>query len=159
MLAMHSSMNRDKCASLLPFIQLAYNSSTMHETPFFLMYVWSEATTTVDSILGIPHVGTTEKVPKNYLKPRRKIYRQVAFQLARRNLSERTQKQAAKNAKLRPIPAFKPGDLRLVYRPYHQDSDCPNPEIAVAVACTIRHLLPTIPWYVESEMPPVNRWW
>lgn len=40
MLAMHSSMNRDNWASLLPFIQLAYNtsySSTMHETPFFLL--------------------------------------------------------------------------------------------------------------------------
>lgn len=61
MLAMHSSMNRTKWASLLPFVQLAYStsfSSTIHETPFFLMF-GREPRLPVDIILGIPHVGTT----------------------------------------------------------------------------------------------------
>ena len=38
MLAMHSSIKQDNWASLLPFVQLAHNTSfsaTMHETPFF----------------------------------------------------------------------------------------------------------------------------
>ena len=38
MLAMHSSIEQDNWASLLPFVQLAHNTSfsaTMHETPFF----------------------------------------------------------------------------------------------------------------------------
>ena len=61
MLAMHGSMNRDNWAPLLPFIQLAYNtsfSSTMHETPFFLMF-GRKLRLPVDIILGIPHAGTT----------------------------------------------------------------------------------------------------
>ena len=41
MLAMHSAMDQSNWASLLPFVQLAHNTSfsaTMHETPFFLMF-------------------------------------------------------------------------------------------------------------------------
>ena len=61
MLAMHSSIEQDNWASLLPFIQLADNTSfsaTMHDTPFFLMFD-RQARLPVDIILGIPHVGCT----------------------------------------------------------------------------------------------------
>ena len=41
LIAWHSSLNHDIWASLLPFVQLAYNTSfsaTVHETPFFIMF-------------------------------------------------------------------------------------------------------------------------
>ena len=145
MLAMHSSMNRDNWAALLPFIQLAYNtsfSSTMHETPFFLMF-GRKPRLPVDIILGIPHVETTSNT-EDFSKTTQENL-QLAFELARRNLSERTQKQAAQNAKLRPIPVYKPGELVLVYRPY-QDSDGPNPKL----------LLPWRgPYVICSQLSPV----
>ena len=74
----------------------------------------------VDIILGIPHVETTSN-SEDFSKTTQENL-QLAVELARRNLSERTQKQAAQSAKLRPIPVYKPGELVLVYRPY-QDSD------------------------------------
>ena len=145
LLAMHSSMNRDNWASLLPFIQLAYNtsfSSTMHETPFFLMF-GRKPRLPVDINVGIPHVGTTASTEEFSKTTQENL--QFAFELARRNLSERTQKQADQNAKLRPIPVFKPGELVLVYRPY-QDSDGPNPKL----------LLPWRgPYVICSQLSPV----
>lgn len=59
-------MDRDDWAALLPFIQMAYNtffSSTIHETPFFVMF-GREPRLPVDIVLGIPHVGTTSKYRK-----------------------------------------------------------------------------------------------
>lgn len=55
---------------------------------------------------------------------------QIAFELARCNLTERAENEAAKNKKLPQIPVFKPkpGQRVLVYRPY-QDSDGPNPKL------------------------------
>ena len=52
----------------------------------------------------------------------------VAYEIARRNLGERTEKQAKKsNAKLT-FPSFQPGDEVLVHRPYTED-DGPNPKL------------------------------
>ena len=57
MLAMHSAIDQSNWASLLPFVQLAPNTSfstTMHETPFFSMF-GRQPRLPVDIILGIPH--------------------------------------------------------------------------------------------------------
>ena len=66
MLSMHSNIAQNNWAAVLPFKQLAHNtsfSSTMHETPFFLMF-GRQARLPIDIIFGIPHVGrstTTEE--------------------------------------------------------------------------------------------------
>ena len=60
MLAMHSEIEQANWASLLPFAQLAHNTSfsaTMHETLLFLM-LGTPDRLSVDTILGIPHVGS-----------------------------------------------------------------------------------------------------
>ena len=145
MLAMHSSMGRDNWAELLPMVQLAYNTSfnaTMHETPYFLMF-GRQARLPVDVILGIPHVGPTTDTEKLAQNTRDNL--QIAFELARRNLTERANKQAAQNAKLPQYPVFKPGQEVLVYRP-HQESDGPNPKL----------LLPWRgPYTICSQLSPV----
>ena len=59
MLSMYSNIAQNNWAEVLPFIQLAHNtsfSSTMHETPFFLMF-GRQARLPIDIIFGIPHVG------------------------------------------------------------------------------------------------------
>ena len=112
----------------VPFIQLAHNtsfSSTMHETLFFLMF-GRQARLAIDIIFGIPHVGrstTTEEFAHSTIENM-----QIAFKLARRNLSERTDKQKANSSKLPPIPEFTPGQKVLVYKPHHS-TDGPNPKL------------------------------
>ena len=51
----------------------------------------------------------------------------MAFELTRRNLTERAPRQAVGNDKLAPYPVFKPGRKVLVYRPF-QDTDGPSPK-------------------------------
>ena len=127
-LSMYSSIGQTSWAEVLPFIQLAHNtslSSTMHETPFFLMF-GRQARLPIDIIFGIPHVGrstTTEEFAHSTIENL-----QIAFELARRNLSERINQQKANNSKLSPIPEFTPGQKVLVYKP-HQSTDGPNPKL------------------------------
>ena len=80
----------------------------------------------VDIILGIPHVGSTAGTEMFAQNTRDNL--QIAFELARRNLTERATKQAANNKKLAPYPVLKPGQKALVYRPF-QDTDDPNPKL------------------------------
>ena len=57
MLSMYSNITQNNWAEVLSFIQLAHNtsfSSTMHETPFFLMFE-RQARLPIDIIFGIPH--------------------------------------------------------------------------------------------------------
>ena len=147
MLAMHSAIDQSNWATLLPFVQLAHNttfSATMHEAPFFLMF-GRQPQLPVDIILGIPHVGRTTDTEEFAQNTRGNL--QIAFGLERRQLTERTDKQAEQNSKLKPYPVFKPGQEVLVYRPY-QDSDGPNPKL----------LLPwRRPYVVCSQLSPVNR--
>ena len=88
MLSMYSNIAQNNWVGVLPFIQLAHNtsfSSTMHETPFFLMF-GRQARLLIDIIFGIPHVGrsiTTEE----FAHPARENL-QIAFELARRSFSE-----------------------------------------------------------------------
>ena len=109
MLAMHSAIDQSNWATLLPFVQLAHNTSfsaTMHETPFFLMF-GRQPRLPVDIILGIPHVGRTADTDELAQNTRDNL--QIAFELARRNLTERADKQAEQNSKLKRYSVFKPG--------------------------------------------------
>ena len=57
MMVMHSLIKDDNWATLLPFVQLAHNTSlgaTTNETPFFKI-VRRQARLSVDTTLGIPH--------------------------------------------------------------------------------------------------------
>ena len=128
MLSMYSNIAQNNWAEVLPFIQLAHNasfSSTMHETPFFLMF-GRQARLPIDIIFGIPHVGRSTTTEEYAHSTRENL--QIAFELARRNLSERIDKQKADNSKLPPIPEFTPGQKVLVYKPHHS-TDGPNPKL------------------------------
>ena len=128
MLSMYSNIAQNNWAEVLPFIQLAHNtsfSSTMHETPFFLMF-GRQARLPIDIIFGIPHVGKSATTEEFAHATRENL--QIAFELARRNLSERIEKQKADNSKLPPIPEFTPGQKVLIYKPHHS-TDGPNPKL------------------------------
>ena len=128
MLSMYSNIAQNDWAEALPFIQLAHNiyfSSTMHETPFFLMF-GCQARLPVDIIIGIPHVGRSTSTEEFLHSTRENL--QIAFELPRRNLSERINKQKANNSKLPPIPDLTPRQKVLVYEP-HQGTDGPNPKL------------------------------
>ena len=95
MLSMYSNIAQNNWAEVLPFIQLAHNtsfSSTMHETPFFLMF-GRQARLPIDIIFGIPHVGKSTTTEEFAHSTRENL--QIAFELARRNLSERIDKPKA----------------------------------------------------------------
>ena len=127
-LAMHNAIDQSNWATLLPFVQLAHNTSfsaTMHETPFIFMF-GRQSRLPVDIILCIPHVGRTADTEELAQNTRDNL--QIAFELARKNLTERADKQAQQNSKLKPYPVFKIGQEVLVNRPY-QDSDGPNPKL------------------------------
>ena len=114
-------------ADVLPFIQLAHNTSfstTTHETPFFLVYE-RQARLPVDIIFSIRRVGRSTTTEEFAHSTRENL--QIAFELSLRNLSERVDKQKANNSKLPPIPEFTPGPKVLVYTP-HQSTDGPNPK-------------------------------
>ena len=125
-LAMYSNLACDNWAELLPFVQLAHNtaySKTLEETPHYLVF-GRAATLPVELILGV----LSTDAPQGQLDYSRRTVEnlQLAYELARRNLKERADKQAVENEKLS-FPCFKMGDRVLLHRPYH-DTDGPNPE-------------------------------
>ena len=73
----------------------------MHETLFFLMF-GRQPRLPVDIILGIPHVGRTADTEEFAQNTRDNL--QIAFELARRNLTERADKQAEQKSKLKTVP-------------------------------------------------------
>ena len=128
MLSMCSNIAQNNWAEVLPFIQLAHNtsfSSTMHETPFFLMF-GRQARLPIDIMFGIPHVGRSTTTEEFAHSTRENL--QISFELARRNLSKRIDKQKANNSKLPPIPEFTPEQKVLVCKPPHS-TDGPNPKL------------------------------
>ena len=80
----------------------------------------------IDIIFGIPHVGRSTTTGGFAHSTRENL--QIAFELARRNLSGRIDKQKANNIKLPPIPEFTPGQKVLVYKPRHS-TDGSNPKL------------------------------
>ena len=152
MLSMYSNIAQNNWAEVLPFIQLAHNTSfgsTMHETPFLLMF-GPQARLPIDMIFGVPHVGRSTATKEFAYSTRENL--QIAFELARRNLSERINKQKAINSKLPPIPEFTPGQKVLVYKP-HQSIGEPNlkliqPWRGPYIICPkLSHR-----WYIESDI-------
>ena len=98
MLDMHSAIEISSWASLLPFVQQAHNtnfSATMHETYLFFMFS-RHPRLPVDVILAIPHGGKTDA--EEFAQNTRDIL-QITFELARRNLTERADKQAENKRK------------------------------------------------------------
>ena len=128
MFSMYSNIAQNNWAEVLPFIQLAHKtsfSSTIHATPFFLMF-GRRARLPIDTIFGIPHVGRSTTTEDFAHSTRENL--QIAFELARRNLSERIDKQKANDSKLPPILKFTPGQKVMVYKP-HRSTDGPNPKL------------------------------
>ena len=126
MLAMYSNLACDNWAELLPFVQLAHNtahSKTLEETPHYLLF-GRAAVLPVELILGVPSADA----PQTKLDYSRRTVEnlQLAYELARRNLKERADKQAVANEKLS-FPSFKMCD-NVLHRPYHE-TDGPNPKL------------------------------
>ena len=144
MLAMYSNLSFDNWAELLPFVQLAHNtaySTTLQETPHFLLF-GRAAVLPVDLIFGVPSTSA----PQNQLDYSKQTVEnlQLAYELARRNLKERADKQAVVNETLS-FPSFKTGEQVLIHRPYNE-ADGPNPKLIS-------------PWHgpytVRAQMSPV----
>ena len=70
----------------------------------------------IDKIIGILHVGRSTTSGKLAYSKRENLH--IAFELARRNLSERIDKQKATNSMLLPIPEFTPRQKVLVCKPH-----------------------------------------
>ena len=127
MLAMYTNAKYDNWAELLPFVQLAHNTAynqTLEETPHYLMF-GRRASLPVDVIIGVP--SNDNSISRKDFSRRTVENLQLAYELARRNLKERTDKQADSNEKLS-VPQFKPGEQVLVHRP-HTVTDGPNPKL------------------------------
>ena len=129
MLAMYSNLSFDNWAELLPFVQLAHNtaySTTLQETPHFVMF-GRAAVLPVDPVLGVRSTSAPQS-QFDYSKQTVKNL-QLAYELARRNLKERADKQAVANETLS-FPSFKPGEQVLIHRPYsYTEADGPNPKL------------------------------
>ena len=111
----------------------------MHETPFFLMF-GRQPRLPVDIILGIPHVGRTADTEEFAQNTRDNL--QIAFELTRRNLTERADKQAEQNSKLEPYRVQTwAGSTRVQTIPGLGWS---QPKTATTVARPIRRLLSII---------------
>ena len=84
-----------------------------------------QAVLPVDLILGVPSTSA----PQTQLDyPKQTVENlQLAFQLARRNLSERADKQAVVNETLS-FPSFETGEQVLIRRTYNE-ADGPNPKL------------------------------
>ena len=130
LLSTYSNTAQNNWADVLPFIQLAHNtscSSTMHAAPFFLMF-GRQARLPFDIIFGGPHVDRSTTTEEFAHSTRENL--QIAFEFARRNLlSERVDKQKANNSKLSAIyTGIHPRTKVLVYKP-HRSTDGPNPKL------------------------------
>ena len=128
MLSMYSNTAQNNWAEVIPSIQQAHNtsdSSTIHETPFFLMF-GRQARLPIDIFFGIPHVVRSTP-PEKYIHYTQEIM-QISSELARRILSEPVDKQKTNHFNLPPVPEFTPGQKMLVYKP-HQSTDKPNPKL------------------------------
>ena len=100
MLAMYTNLSFDNWAELLPFVQFAHNaaySTTPQETPHCLMFRRA-AVLPADLILVVPSTFA----PRTQLDYSKQTVEnmQLAYELPRRNLRERADKQAVVNETL-----------------------------------------------------------
>ena len=79
----------------------------------------------VDLILGVPSTSTLQTQLDSSKQTVENL--QLAYDLARRNLRERADKQAVVNETLS-FSRFKTGEQVLIHRPYNQ-ADGPNPKL------------------------------
>ena len=123
----------------------------MHDTTFFLMF-GRQPRLPVDIILGIPHVGRTADTEEFTQNTRDNL--QIAFHFARQNLTERANKQAEENSKLKSYPMFK-----RIKRPWTGGSTCvqtlpgfgwAHPKTGITMARTVCRLLTFFTIVVES---------
>ena len=86
----------------------------MHETPCSLTF-GRQPRFPVNIILGIPRVEITKDTAEFAQTTRDNL--QIAFELARRNITDRADKQAEQNSNLKLYPVIKPPREIIVYRP------------------------------------------
>ena len=128
-LATLANASGDNWVELLPFVLLARNSTaynkTLIETPYFLMFD-RRSTLPVDVIVGVPSNSASQS-HQDY--SRRTVENlELAYEIARRNLEERTENQARSNANLT-FASFQYGDKMLsMHRPY-TEADGPNSKL------------------------------
>lgn len=115
-------------------------SLTVHETLFFLF--GRQARQSVDIIIGLSHLG--HDVDTQF-RNETQTNLQLAFELARRNLAERSDKQCRLNQTLRSYPVFKFGEEILRYKP-HQNTNGLNPKLL----CPWRG-----PYTIRTQLSPV----
>ena len=141
MLSMYSNIAQNNCIEVLPFIQLAHNtsfSSTMHETPFFLMF-GRQARLPIDIIFGIPHVGRSTTTEEFAHSTRENL--QIAFELARRNYpNELTNKRLI-------IPSY------LLYRNSPPDKRCRYTNLIQPWARAVHNMFQIIIGFVSNPTP------
>ena len=123
MLATLANASCDNWVELLPFVQLAHNTAyikTLHETPLITRQFkrvhenCCRATSRYHSRRS--HLYNTSQSRQDY--SRRTVENlQVAYEIARRNLQERAEKQAKSNENIT-FPSFQPGDPSAIHRPY-----------------------------------------
>ena len=149
MLAMYSNLSIDNWAELLRFVQLVHNtaySATLQETPHFLLF-GRAAVLPVDLILGVPSTSA----PQNQLDYSKQTVEnlQLAYELARRNLRERADKQAVVNETLS-YPSFKTGEQIFIHRPYNE-ADGPDPKTCQPLAWTIYRTSATVSCHLSCH--------
>ena len=131
MLLMYSNIAQNNWAEILPFIQLAHNTSfrsIMHETPFVLTF-GRQVRLPIDTelIFDIPDVGRSTTTEEFAHSTRENL--PIVFESVCRNLSERVDTQKTNKSKLSHLPEVTPGQkVLVVYKP-HQTTDGPNPKV------------------------------
>ena len=122
MLAIYSNLACNNWAAMLLFLQLAHNSAstkTLAEAPHHLTFSRA-AKLPVELILGVP--TTAEPQSRLNYSHRTVENLHLAYELARCNLNERTDKQAVGTEELYFL-ILKPGDQVLIHRPYNETDE------------------------------------
>ena len=99
-------------------------STKLQETPQFLMFRRA-AVLPVDPILGVPSTCATQTQLDCSKQTVENL--QLAYELARRNLRKRANKQVVVNEPLS-FPSFKTGEQVIIHRSYNE-ADGPNPKV------------------------------
>ena len=140
---MHSNLSFDNWAELLTFRPVSSQHSLLNNTPGNPSYprVWTRSCT---SCRSHPRSSVHLRTANTARLFQSVENLQFPYKLARRNLKERTDKQAVVNETL-PFPSFKCGEQVLIHRPYNE-ADGSSP----------KHIGPWRgPYIVRAQMSPV----